>query len=66
VGPPQIQPARLGFGLTPAAAIGLWARRYRDFVKTVLLGERPRELEEFLQGRHQLGLDGFDEVWQVE
>jgi Uma2 family endonuclease len=31
---------------------------------TVVLGQRPRELEEFLRRRHELGQDGFDEVWE--
>ncbi len=33
-------------------------------VKTVLVGERPPEIEEFLERRHALGQDGFDEMWE--
>jgi Uma2 family endonuclease len=33
-------------------------------VKTVVLGERPAELEAFLERRRALGQDGYDEVWQ--
>jgi Uma2 family endonuclease len=33
-------------------------------VKTVLLGERPPEVEAFLQRRHALGQDMFDEIWE--
>jgi Uma2 family endonuclease len=33
-------------------------------VKTVVLGERPAELEAFLERRRALGQDGYDEVWE--
>jgi Uma2 family endonuclease len=33
-------------------------------MRTVLLGERPREVEDFLDRRRALGLDLFDEVWE--
>jgi len=33
-------------------------------VKTVVLGPPPKELEELIQRRRALGLDGFDEVWE--
>jgi Uma2 family endonuclease len=33
-------------------------------VKTVLLGERPAEIEAFLARRRSLGQDLFDEVWE--
>ena len=35
-------------------------------VRTVVLGERPVEVEEWLQRRSALGLDRFDEVWEGE
>lgn len=33
-------------------------------VKTVLVGERPLELEAYLERRHALGQDRFDEIWE--
>jgi hypothetical protein len=33
-------------------------------VRTVVLGERPPELEALIARRRQLGLDTFDEVWE--
>ena len=33
-------------------------------MKTVVLGERPAELEAYLERRRALGQDGYDEVWQ--
>ncbi len=33
-------------------------------VTTVVVGERPPELESFLARRCTLGLDGHDEVWE--
>lgn len=33
-------------------------------MKTVLLGERPPEVEAFLERRRALGQDRFDEVWE--
>ncbi len=35
-------------------------------MKTVVLGERPRQLEEWLARRRELGQDRFDEVWEGE
>lgn len=35
-------------------------------MRTVVLGERPAELEAFLTRRRALGQDGFDEVWEGE
>jgi len=35
-------------------------------VRTVVLGERPRVLEELIEERRRLGLDGHDEVWEGE
>ncbi len=34
-------------------------------VKTVLVGERPLELEAYLERRHALGQDRFDETWET-
>lgn len=31
---------------------------------TVVLGQRPPELEDFLRRRRELGQDGFDEIWE--
>ena len=33
-------------------------------MKTLFLGERPKELEAFLDRRRALGQDGYDEVWE--
>ena len=33
-------------------------------MKTVVLGERPAEIEAFLERRRALGQDGHDEVWE--
>lgn len=33
-------------------------------MKTVVLGARPQELEDFIRRRQTLGLDRFDEVWE--
>src|SRR5947208_15618911 len=33
-------------------------------MKTVVLGERPAELEAYLERRRALGQDGYDEVWE--
>lgn len=33
-------------------------------MRTVVIGERPAELESWLHRRRALGLDGFDEVWE--
>ncbi len=33
---------------------------------TVVLGERPQELDAWLERRRELGQDGFDEVWEGE
>jgi Uma2 family endonuclease len=33
-------------------------------VKTVVLGERPPEVEAYLKRRHALGQDMFDEIWE--
>lgn len=33
-------------------------------VRTVVVGERPVEVEEWVQRRRALGLDRFDEVWE--
>lgn len=35
-------------------------------MRTVLVGERPVEVEEWLQRRRALGVDQFDEVWEGE
>lgn len=35
-------------------------------MRTVVLGERPAELEDWLERRRALGQDGFDEVWDGE
>jgi Uma2 family endonuclease len=35
-------------------------------VRTIVVGERPRVLTEFLARRHALGQDVFDEVWDGE
>ena len=35
-------------------------------MRTVLVGERPREVEEWLERRRALGQDLFDEVWEGE
>jgi Uma2 family endonuclease len=35
-------------------------------VRTVVLGERPRVLDEFIARRRALGQDAFDEVWDGE
>jgi len=35
-------------------------------MRTVVVGERPRELEELIERRRALGLDLFDEVWDGE
>jgi Uma2 family endonuclease len=35
-------------------------------VRTVVLGERPRAIEEFIARRQALGQDAFDEVWDGE
>jgi Uma2 family endonuclease len=35
-------------------------------VKTVVLGERPAELQALIDRRHAQGLDLFDEVWEGE
>lgn len=35
-------------------------------MRTVVLGERPPELEDLIRRRRELGQDGFDEVWQGE
>ncbi len=35
-------------------------------MRTVVLGERPVELEELIARRRALGQDGFDEVWEGE
>lgn len=35
-------------------------------MRSVVLGERPPELEEFLERRRALGQDGYDEVWEGE
>jgi Uma2 family endonuclease len=35
-------------------------------MRTVVLGERPRVLDELLTRRHELGQDIFDEVWDGE
>ncbi len=54
-----------GAGRYPASAVS--ARGSSDTinrVKTVLVGERPPEIEEFLERRHALGQDGFDEMWE--
>ncbi len=35
-------------------------------MRTVLVGERPREVEELIERRRALGQDLFDEVWEGE
>jgi Uma2 family endonuclease len=35
-------------------------------VRTVVLGQRPRELDEFIARRQALGQDLYDEVWEGE
>ena len=35
-------------------------------MRTVVLGERPKELDELIARRQKLGLDGFDEIWDGE
>lgn len=35
-------------------------------MRTVVLGERPPELEDLIRRRRELGQDGFDEVWEGE
>ncbi len=35
-------------------------------MRTVVLGDRPVELEELISRRRALGQDGFDEVWEGE
>jgi hypothetical protein len=35
-------------------------------VRTVVLGERPKALEEFIARRQALGQDFFDEIWAGE
>jgi len=39
---------------------------YRAHVRTVLLGDRPVEVEEWLQTRRKRGVDLFDEMWEGE
>ncbi len=38
--------------------------RHAGSMRTVILGERPPELEDFLARRRALGQDGHDEVWE--
>lgn len=40
--------------------------RHTRRMRTVLLGDRPPEVEQFLARRRELGQDGFDEVWEGE
>jgi len=35
-------------------------------MRTVVVGERPRELAEWIERRRSLGQDLFDEVWDEE
>jgi hypothetical protein len=50
-----------------SASARLHARCYRgDQMRTVVLGERPRVLDEFIARRRALGQDVFDEVWDGE
>ncbi len=40
--------------------------RYPCYMRTVVLGPPPAELQALIARRHSLGLDGFDEVWKGE
>jgi Uma2 family endonuclease len=46
------------------ALIAAAERGYHGAMRTVLVGERPPEVEDLLQRRRALGQDLFDEVWE--
>jgi len=53
-----------GAGCTTADVMDGW--RTLSIVRTIVVGERPAELEAWLARRRSLGLDLFDEMWNGE